>query len=176
MPGSIIKEGYRSILNSAIIAIGSNLGDKRQNCLQGINALDHMPDIEVTDRARFYRTAPVDYTDQDWFVNTAIRIATNLEPGDLLTRLKQIERESGRDRKTVRFGPRILDLDIIFFDALVLRTPTLEIPHPRMHKRRFVLAPICDIDPTAVHPALNIPVNALLQAIDDPDQDIELLP
>jgi len=163
-------------LNSVIIAIGSNLGDKRQNCLRGIAALDRMPDIDVTGRARFYKTAPVDYTDQDWFVNTAIRITTDLSPDELLGRLKQIERDRGRDQKTIRFGPRILDLDIIFFGDLVLQTATLEIPHPRMHKRRFVLRPICDIDPTAVHPTLDIPVNALLEAIDDPDQDIELLP
>ena len=163
-------------MNRVFIAIGSNLGDKRQNCLQGIDALDRMPDIAVTDRARFYKTAPVDYTDQDWFVNTAIRIATDLTPDDLLKRLKQVERESGRGRQTIRYGPRILDLDIIFFGDLVLRTANLEIPHPRMHKRRFVLGPICDIDPTVVHPTLNMPVNALLEAIDDPDQEIEVLP
>ena len=163
-------------MNRVFIAIGSNLGDKQQNCLRGIAALDRTPDIVVTDRARFYKTASVDYTDQDWFVNTAIRIVTDLTPDDLLKRLKQIEQESGRGQQTIRFGPRILDLDIIFFGDLVLRTATLEIPHPRMHKRRFVLGPICDIDPTAVHPTLNMPVNALLEAIDDPDQEIEVLP
>jgi len=162
-------------LNTAYIAVGSNLGDKRSNCARGIDALDQIRGITVTARAGTYKTAPVDYTDQDWFVNTAVRIETDLSPADLLTRLKQIERDAGRDKKGIRFGPRILDLDIIFYDELVLRTETLDIPHPRMHKRRFVLRPICDIDPTVMHPTLKLPVKSLLAAINDPDQDIELL-
>jgi 2-amino-4-hydroxy-6-hydroxymethyldihydropteridine diphosphokinase len=164
------------VVNSAFIAIGSNLGDKYQNCLRGIAALAETTLITVTDRAGFYKTAPVDFTDQDWFVNTAVKITTGLTPTELLERLKHIERESGRDTRGLRFGPRILDLDIIFFNDLVVRTDNLEIPHPRMHKRRFVLRPICDIDPTAKHPTLKSPVNALLEAIDDPEQDIEPLP
>ncbi len=141
----------------------------------GIDALDQIREITVTARAGFYKTAPVDYTDQDWFVNTAVRIETDLSPDNLLTRLKQIERDAGRNKGGLRFGPRVLDLDIIFYDDRVLRTDVLDIPHPRMHKRRFVLRPICDIDPTVMHPTLKTPVNALLEAIDDPDQDIELM-
>ena len=162
-------------MSTAYIAIGSNLGDKRKNCAMGIDALDQIREITVTARAGIYKTAPVDYTDQDWFVNTAVRVETDLSPDDLLIRLKQIERDAGRDKRGVRFGPRVLDLDIIFYDDLVIRTEDLDIPHPRMHKRRFVLRPICDIDPSAIHPTLKIPVNALLEAINDPDQDIELL-
>jgi 2-amino-4-hydroxy-6-hydroxymethyldihydropteridine diphosphokinase len=162
-------------LSTAYIAVGSNLGDKRKNCALGIDALDQTREITVTARAGIYKTAPVDYTDQDWFVNTAVRIETDLAPDDLLTRLKQIERNAGRDKGGIRFGPRVLDLDIIFYDDLVLQTGTLDIPHPRMHKRRFVLRPICDIDPCAMHPTLESPVRALLEAISDPDQDIELL-
>ena len=159
-------------LNIAYIAVGSNLGDKQQNCIRGIDALEQMPEIVVTDRARFYKTAPVDYTDQDWFVNTAIRVTTELNPDGLLNRLKQVELEVGRKTGGIRFGPRVLDLDIIFYGDLVIDTETLEIPHPRMHKRRFVLRPICDIDPTVVHPVLNTSVEALLVAVNDPDQEI----
>ncbi|MCP3952043.1 MAG: 2-amino-4-hydroxy-6-hydroxymethyldihydropteridine diphosphokinase [Desulfobacterales bacterium] len=162
-------------MSTAYIAVGSNLGDKRENCNRGIDALERIRDITVTGRAGFYKTAPVDYTDQDWFVNTAIRIDTRLSPDDLLIRLKKIEQESGRKRGGIRFGPRVLDLDIIFYDDLVLQTRVLDIPHPRMHKRRFVLRPICDIDPSAMHPTLESPVKVLLEAIKDPDQDIELL-
>ena len=162
-------------MSTAYIAIGSNLGDKRKNCDRGIDALDRIRDITVTARAGMYKTAPVDYTDQDWFVNTVVRIETDLAPDDLLARIKQIERDAGRDKGGLRFGPRILDLDIIFYDDLVLRTAALEIPHPRMHKRRFVLRPICDIAPSAMHPTLKTSVKALLEAVDDPDQDIELL-
>lgn len=162
-------------MSTAYIAVGSNLGDKRQNCVAAITTLDSLQGIEVADRARFYKTAPVDFTEQGWFVNTAVRITTDLSPEDLLSRLKQIERDAGRDEGGVRFGPRVLDLDIIFYDDLVLSTGLLEIPHPRMHKRRFVLRPICDINPGIVHPVLNTPVEYLLEAIDDPGQDIELL-
>jgi 2-amino-4-hydroxy-6-hydroxymethyldihydropteridine diphosphokinase len=162
-------------LSTAYIAVGSNLGDKLKNCIRGIDALDQVGEIAVTDRAGFYKTAPVDYTEQDWFVNTVVRIDTDLSPTDLLSRLKQIEQDAGRDKGGIRFGPRVLDLDIIFYDDLVLRTEALDIPHPRMHKRRFVLRPICDIDPWVLHPALKQPAKALLEAIQDPDQDIELL-
>jgi len=162
-------------LSTAYIAVGSNLGDKQKNCARGIDALDQIREIKVTARAGIYKTAPVDYTDQDWFVNTAVRIETSLSPDDLLIRLKQIERNTGRDKGGIRFGPRVLDLDIIFYDKLVLRTAALDIPHPRMHKRRFVLRPICDIDPTVMHPTLKMPVKSLLEAINDPDQDIEPL-
>ncbi len=170
---------YESIkvtkVSIAYIAVGSNLGDKRKNCTRGIDTLEEIQEITVTDRARFYKTAPMDYTDQDWFVNTAVRIDTGLSPEDLLSRLKKIEQEIGRKRGGIRFGPRVLDLDIIFYDDLVLQTRTLDIPHPRMHKRRFVLRPICDIDPSAMHPTLESPVSDLLEAINDPYQDIELL-
>jgi 2-amino-4-hydroxy-6-hydroxymethyldihydropteridine diphosphokinase len=162
-------------LSTAYIAIGSNLGDKQQNCIRGIDALARTPEIQVTGRARFYKTAPVDYMDQDWFVNSAVRIATSLPPEELLHRLKQIEQEMGRRTGGVRFGPRVLDLDIIFYDDLVLDHERLQLPHPRMHKRRFVLRPICDINPSAVHPVLNKPVEALLDAVDDPEQEIEPL-
>jgi len=161
-------------VSTAYIAVGSNLGDKRQHCVAAIATLDRSPKIEVTARAGFYKTAPVGFTDQDWFVNTAVRLATDLAPVELLFRLKQIEQDAGR-KKGVRFGPRVLDLDIIFYDDLVLSTDRLDIPHPRMHKRRFVLRPICDINSEILHPTLRLPVRDLLSAIDDPHQDIELL-
>ncbi len=159
----------------AYIAVGSNLGDKQSNCEKGIAALNQTPGITVTARAKLYKTAPVDFTDQDWFVNTAVSVTTDLAPHDLLKQLKRIESAVGRLKSDIRFGPRVLDMDIILYDTLVFKSDTLEIPHPRMHKRRFVLRPICDIDPLVMHPALKNPVKTLLDGIEDPDQELVVL-
>ena len=157
---------------AVFIAIGSNLGDKHQNCLDGISRLREVPGVSVTDVSPFYRTAPVDYTDQDWFVNAALRIVTELAPESLLKVLKTIEKELGREEGGIRFGPRPLDMDIIFYGDHSFHSELLEIPHPRMHKRRFVLQPICDIEPATIHPVFKQTVRRLLDQIDDPEQQI----
>ena len=165
----------RGKMSTAYIAVGSNLGDKQSNCEKGIAALNQTQGITVNSQAKLYKTAPVDFTDQDWFVNTAVRVVTDLAPRALLKQLKRIENAAGRIKSDIRFGPRVLDLDIIFYDNLVLNSDTLEIPHPRMHKRRFVLRPICDIDPAAMHPKYKKTVANLLDGIADPDQEITAL-
>ena len=155
----------------AYIAIGSNLGDKLSNCKKGIEALEFCG-VKVSACSRFYKTAPVDYTDQDWFINAVIRIDTNLQPIELLKLLKAIEKQLGRV-ETVRFGPRVLDMDIIFYDDLVFEKDALIIPHPRMHKRGFVLRPICDIEPDFIHPALKQDMKTLLSLVEnDPSQEV----
>ena len=158
------------------IAIGANLGDKMANCQEAIRLMTDHPDITLTAASKFYRTAPVDYTDQDWFVNAAVSIETRLEPLALLDTLKSMETAMGRQRDGIRFGPRPIDLDIIFYGNLTVVTKRLEIPHPRMHKRRFVLQPICDIDPAFIHPVFHQEVRYLLDNIDDPEQAIVPLP
>lgn len=160
--------------HSAYISVGSNLGDKLACCRQGIAQVAALPRTELAVQSPFYRTAPVDYLDQDWFINAAIKVATNLAPEALLTALQAIQRKAGRtpEGDKIRFGPRLLDLDIIFYDDLVLDLPDLVVPHPRMHKRRFVLKPLCDIDPKILHPVLGRSVEALLAALDTTDQDI----
>jgi 2-amino-4-hydroxy-6-hydroxymethyldihydropteridine diphosphokinase len=154
------------------IAIGSNQGDKIANCRQAIAAIHEHPDISLAAGSRFYRTAPVDFTDQDWFVNAAVKVSTRLEPTALLDFLKSIERSMGRRQGGVRFGPRPIDLDIIFFGSTTVISDRLEIPHPRAHNRRFVLQPICDIDPAFVHPVFHQEVRYLLENINDPEQAI----
>jgi 2-amino-4-hydroxy-6-hydroxymethyldihydropteridine diphosphokinase len=114
----------------------------------------------------------VDYAHQDWFVNAAVKIATALEPLDLLDELVAIQQRMGRKSDAIRFGPRVLDLDILIFEDRVIRTPRLEIPHPRMHKRAFVLQPICDINPAVIHPVLGQTVADLLSHLDDEDQRV----
>jgi 2-amino-4-hydroxy-6-hydroxymethyldihydropteridine diphosphokinase len=156
----------------AYISVGSNLGDKLACCRRGIDGVATLPGTALSAQSPFYRTAPVDYRDQDWFVNAAIKVTTDLAPRELLTALQGIQRQAGRTADKIRFGPRTLDLDIIFYDDLVMDLPELTLPHPRMHKRRFVLQPLCDIDPTVLHPVLGRPVEVLLAALDTTDQDI----
>ena len=161
------------VLHTAFISVGSNLGEKLENCNTGISALDNGVTGRVIALSPFYKTEPVDYIAQDWFVNAAFKLETTLEPLQLLDELKKIQRQAGRGKDPVRFGPRILDLDIIFYDELVIESEELIIPHPRMHKRRFVLKPICDIDPTFVHPILNKDIRFLLSKLESGTQQIE---
>jgi 2-amino-4-hydroxy-6-hydroxymethyldihydropteridine diphosphokinase len=158
----------------AYISVGSNLGDKLACCRRGIAQVAALPRTALAGQSPFYRSAPVDYFDQDWFVNAAIKVTTDLAPEQLLAALQAIQRRAGRtaDADKIRFGPRLLDLDIIFYDDLVMDLPALILPHPRMHKRHFVLQPLCDIDPNVLHPVLGQSVVALLAALDTTDQDI----
>ena len=156
----------------AYISVGSNLGAKLDNCRNGIAALTRSADIQFIDQSPIYRTEPVDYQDQDWFVNYVVKIATLLDPLPLLSKLKSIEQSAGRTRDSVRFGPRVLDLDIILYDDMVMDLPQLVIPHPRMHKRRFVLKPVCDIDPHISHPVFHCTMQSLLEKIDEEGQRI----
>ncbi|MBL0701166.1 MAG: 2-amino-4-hydroxy-6-hydroxymethyldihydropteridine diphosphokinase [Desulfosarcina sp.] len=161
--------------HNVLISAGSNIGDKSGNCKKGISALIRAHTTVLLGESKFYKTEPVDYTDQDWFVNCAIKISTPLEPLELLTEIKRIESEAGRKEDALRFGPRVLDLDIIFFDDRVIESDNLIIPHPRMHQRRFVLMPICDIDPNIIHPVLNKDIRALLAELDGSGQKVSEL-
>jgi 2-amino-4-hydroxy-6-hydroxymethyldihydropteridine diphosphokinase len=156
----------------AYISVGSNLGQKVENCRSGIAALIRSGNTRLVDQSPIYRTEPVDYLHQEWFVNCVVKIETGLDPLGLLNILKSIERAAGRIKDTIRFGPRILDLDIILFDDLVINAPALTVPHPRMHKRRFVLKPICDIDPDINHPVLHRTMESLLEDLDEKGQRI----
>ncbi|MBF0204202.1 MAG: 2-amino-4-hydroxy-6-hydroxymethyldihydropteridine diphosphokinase [Desulfamplus sp.] len=156
------------------ISIGSNMGDKYANCMMGIEHIGKLHGTKVVDIAHFYKTEPVDYKDQDWFVNSALKIETDLDPETLMVSLKEIEQQLGQYQKTVRFGPRIIDLDIIFYQDIVVNTEKLTIPHPRMHKRGFVLKPLCDIAPEIIHPVIGDSAANLLKAVErDHEQDHE---
>lgn len=152
------------------ISIGSNLGDKLSNCRKGIAELTNHDVGALKGKSRFYKTEPVDYMDQDWFINAVVKIETSLDPFQLFNRMKQIETAAGREPDIVRFGPRVLDLDILLYDDMVIHSSDLEIPHPRMHKRRFVLQPFCDIDSRTVHPVLKKDMQYLLNNLDKKGQ------
>jgi 2-amino-4-hydroxy-6-hydroxymethyldihydropteridine diphosphokinase len=159
-------------VQTAYISVGSNLGRKLENCCKAIAVLTSSRNCRLIDQSPVYQTEPVDYQDQDWFVNCVVQIETILDPFSLLETLKSIERDAGRKTDTVRFGPRVIDLDIILYEAMVVRTNHLEIPHPRMHKRHFVLKPICDIDPDIIHPVFQRTMQSLLENLDTTGQRI----
>ena len=152
--------------HTVYLSIGSNIGDKKQNLANAITLLHKLNQIDVVCVSSFYKTEPQNYTDQDWFVNAALKIKTVLNPEGLLTTLKVLEKDLDKDGKPFRFGPRIIDLDIIYYDNLILKTELLEIPHPRMHERCFVLIPICDIGAHTIHPVLNCRSDELLKKIE----------
>ncbi len=162
--------------STAYLSVGANLGDKIANCRAGLLRLEQRPDTRVVVVSPFYRTEPVDFVDQDWFVNLAAKIRTELDPFALLRVLQDIQQEAGQGPKRVRFGPRLLDLDIIFYEDAVIETAGLVLPHPRMHRRRFVLQPLCDIAPDFVHPVLGERVQVLLDNLPDDAQEIVRLP
>lgn len=176
VPQAASTPGYLNQNHIAYISIGSNIGNKIRNCRFGIDKLIQSGYNVLLDQSPFYLTEPTDYPDQDWFANGVIKIETDLDPFRLLKRLKDIEVEAGRRAQDVRFGPRPLDMDIIFIDDCVIDTAELVIPHPRMHKRRFVLQPICDIDSTVVHPVLKTDVTHLLNQLDHTQQRIIVYP
>jgi 2-amino-4-hydroxy-6-hydroxymethyldihydropteridine diphosphokinase len=161
--------------HTAFVGVGSNLGQKQDNCLRGIMELTSNGHSRLLNCSRLYRTEPVDYLDQDWFVNCVVRIETCLDAFELLAVLQDIQKKAGRIHDAIRFGPRILDMDVIFFDASIIDHPELTLPHPRMHLRRFVLKPLCDLDPGLRHPILGQTVQYLLDNLDDAGQGIKEL-
>lgn len=158
--------------HTAYISVGSNIGDKLLNCKQGVEALAESGYVTVSAWSHFYKTSPVDYKDQDWFINAAVKIETDFKPSDLLKKMLLVQQEAGRGKDKVRFGPRVLDLDIILYDDLVINLPELTIPHPRMHNRLFVLKPLCDIDSSIIHPVFKKDIKHLLNNLDDSEQKI----
>ncbi len=157
-------------MNTAYVALGSNMGDKLKNCLRGVSALNRLESVQAEKVSRFYLTEPMYYSKQPWFVNAAVRIRTGLDPAGLLASLKRLEQDSGRMDHGVRFGPRVIDFDIIFYNDWILQSPDLVIPHPRMHQRGFVLRPMVDIAPDFVHPVLKKTMRRLLEELNGDGQ------
>ncbi len=159
-------------IHIAYISAGSNIGDRLQNCRKGIESLTASAKSRILAQSRFYMTEPVDYEDQDWFINLMVKLETALDPFQLLDQIETVQRAAGRMRDAIRYGPRILDLDIIFFDDRIINSERLVVPHPRMHQRRFVLKPICDIDPTIIHPVLKKDMQSLLDRLGEDEQKV----
>ena len=155
--------------HTAFIAIGSNMESPAANCRQAMDRLADLPGMTLLARSSLYRSEPFGKTDQDWFVNAVVRIDTSLSPEELLKTCLSIEQEMGRTRSE-KWGPRIIDLDILFYDDLILKLEGLEIPHPGIPERSFVLVPMNEIAPDCIHPQLKKPVKTLLEEIENPQQ------
>jgi 2-amino-4-hydroxy-6-hydroxymethyldihydropteridine diphosphokinase len=145
------------------LSLGSNLGDRLANLRKACDEIE--PKIHLIDQSPIYETEPWGYSDQPLFLNQVIKAETDLEPFDLLAFLKDTEVHIGR-RETFRFGPRLIDLDILFYDDLSMETPCLTIPHPRMKERAFIIMPLADIAPDLVHPSVGKAINQLKDDLD----------
>jgi 2-amino-4-hydroxy-6-hydroxymethyldihydropteridine diphosphokinase len=140
--------------NIAAIALGSNLGDREENLDLAIEHLRSLGTVKKT--SSFHDTAPVGYTNQPHFLNAALLLETILAPLELMHALLAIEKKMGRDRATsIAKGPRLIDLDLLLIGDTILDTPELILPHPAMHERAFVLAPLAEIAPAMQHPKLH---------------------
>jgi len=150
-------------LSIAYISIGSNLGNREENCLRAVELLKQKG-ITIRRQSSLYETEPWGVKDQPRFINLAIEIETILKPKELLMTTKEIEREVGR-KESFRWGPRTADLDILLFDSVIIQGDDLTIPHPLLHKRAFVLRPLCEIAPDVIHPVLKKRVCDLIQGL-----------
>jgi 2-amino-4-hydroxy-6-hydroxymethyldihydropteridine diphosphokinase len=158
-------EEVRGII--AFIGIGSNLRDPAVQCRDAFRRIGAVPEIRLLRRSSLYRTEPVGFQDQAWFINAVAEIRTGLRPRKLLDTLKGIEREMGRTDGPRR-GPRVIDLDLLLYGQEVATEEGLIIPHPEMHRRRFVLEPLCEFASHVIHPAFGVSVRGLLDRLTDP--------
>lgn len=147
-------------MQKVYLSLGANLGDRAAQLETAIALLD-AAGIKTLRRSSLYETEPQDLPNQPWFYNLVVEAETALFPLQLLRQVERIEKEMGRQRVVAK-GPRNIDIDILFFGAFVIRTKKLQVPHPRLHQRRFVLEPLAELAPTFSHPVLKRTIRQLL--------------
>ena len=151
----------------AFIGLGSNLGDRKANYFEAIDRIEKLPRTRMVKQSSLYESEPLGDA-KTWFVNAVIEIETESSADELLRKLKAIEKTMGRKRvRGKRWGSRIIDLDILFFDNEVIDKRTLKVPHPELQNRRFVLAPLSELAPQMIHPKLSTTVSELHAGLKD---------
>jgi 2-amino-4-hydroxy-6-hydroxymethyldihydropteridine diphosphokinase len=160
--------------HQAYIGFGSNLGNRLNNCRNAIGALAALPFCCLLKTSSFYETSPVGLLEQPAFINGVVLLETAEDAHWLLGQMLEIEKTFGRIR-TLKGGPRSIDLDLLFFDDQIINTPELSVPHPLLHERRFVLEPLNEVAPNFRHPCLGKSVADLRHDLNDGDQRVEVL-
>lgn len=150
-------------MRTVYLSLGSNLGDREENLRQAIARLD-AAGVHVSRRSSVYETEPRDAPNQPWFLNQVIEAETDLSPRQLLVRVEKVELEMGRQRLRPK-GPRTIDVDILLCGETIVRTKDLELPHPRLAERRFVLEPLAELAPELRHPLTRLTVRQMLAAV-----------
>jgi 2-amino-4-hydroxy-6-hydroxymethyldihydropteridine diphosphokinase len=150
----------------AFLGLGSNLGDRQRTLQQAVQEIGRLERTRLTAISPVYETEPFGVTDQPMFLNAALEVDTGLAPEAILPGLLRIERELGRTEGE-RWAPRVVDLDILLYDGLVRESVELTVPHPGLSERRFVLVPLCDLDPDLVHPVSGLTMADLLRSCRD---------
>lgn len=153
---------------TAYLGLGSNLGDRFASLKETINRLSDAETVTVVQSSSIYETAPWGYTDQPDFLNCALEIETRLTPLSLFRRIEEVEREVGRV-PSWRYGPRLIDIDILLYGDLCLQLPDpdLVVPHPRLHQRAFVLIPLAEIAENVIHPGLHRSISSLASCVEE---------
>ena len=150
--------------HKVLIGIGSNLGSPQENCKKAISLLDELESISILKQSSFYQSEPIGKKNQPWFVNAAIEIQTTLSPESLLKTLLNIEQQMGRTRSE-KWGPRVIDLDILDYEGRMINSKSLTLPHPEMLNRRFVLEPLSEISGSTINPVKNKSIKTLLNEL-----------
>jgi 2-amino-4-hydroxy-6-hydroxymethyldihydropteridine diphosphokinase len=161
----------------AFIGLGTNLGDRAANYRQAIERIGQLPESRIVRHSSIYETEPVGDA-KGLFLNGVVELETEMPADALMRRLLSIERAMGRQRRSQRkpsaarrkFRARTIDLDLLFFDREIIHTSALTVPHPRLHERRFVLAPMAELAPALIHPELNVSISELLAALKSPQR------
>lgn len=153
----------------SFIGIGSNMNDPYARCLEAIEYVKSIKGCVILRKSSFFKTEPVGLLDQEWFINAVIEIRTPLLVRELMQELQTIENLMGR-QKAVKWGPRIIDLDILLYGQEVIEDDDLMVPHPQLHKRRFVLEPLNEIAPYVIHPAFGVSIAGLRTRLEDEDK------
>lgn len=162
-------------MKTVYIGIGSNLGDPYENCIRAVEVIRDHSLCEINVLSPFYRTQPVGIEGDNWFINAVLSINTTLSPAELIEMLLDVEKKMGRTRTGLRWESRIIDLDILLIGSEIINDKNLTVPHPRMHTRRFVMAPMADIAPDFIHPVLGKSMAEILDEIPLKEQEVRLM-